>query len=100
MILASEARDQQGRTCYEAAAQMIGTSEYQRATPGPGGGKEFMFQKLDHQYRQIADEMLKAEFPTLRDAVQMKQLLRLERRSGEPIPTNLIPPSLLQSIGR
>jgi len=59
-----------GMTLRDALSQLFRSDFYRRLDDGPDGGKAHMIKKVIYQYRRLAREMLLAETPSLRDAVE------------------------------
>lgn len=60
----------EGTSCHDALKELIKTPEYQRQTSGADGGKAYMLRKTVLAYRAYAREILLAETPALRHAVE------------------------------
>ena len=102
LVLATrEGRDGQGRSMWEAMRDEVASAAYERASPGPDGGKERLLRDIYDAFYTRARKSLRDEDPVLRDRFNQQKRQRLERMrpqsSADPM-TNMA--ETLQSLSR
>lgn len=81
MVIATrEMRDVRGRSMWEAMRDEVAGPGYQRASPGPDGGKELRLKTIYQHFYARASKRLRDDDPVLRDRFNQQRRNRLERQ--------------------
>lgn len=99
-----EVRDGRGRVMWEAMRDEVASPGYQRASPGPDGGKEIRLKNIYHGFYERARKRLRDEDPALRARFNEQKRNRLERQrpqSSAPATNDLasVMTALSQTLG-
>ncbi len=82
LLTGKEEKNPEGDNLKQALRKIIKTDAYQKATDGPGGGKELIVKDIYNGYLAQARNSLLIEFPSLQDTIDEMVQRREEKQFG------------------